>query len=188
MAPSNPDVIYVQYTESQFLNLDAIYKSVDGGNSFVLHTKVTRRVYQESALGGFGWYFGKIRVNPSNENDLFLLGLAYTDMMLCLQAGTQFWMMTPQKPMLINTIWSSAEVICIWLPMVACTKVNWMEIRIGKTLKHTCYPILPPAVNPHRPDYFGGAQDNGTSSWQCMDLRGWERIWGGWLSKQLFAR
>ena len=24
------------------------------------------------ALGGFGWYFGKIRVNPSNDDDIFL--------------------------------------------------------------------------------------------------------------------
>ena len=36
------------------------------------------------------------------------------------------------------------------------------------------------AVNPHRPElFYGGAQDNGTSSGNASDLRGWERIWGG---------
>jgi len=182
MAPSNPDVIYVQYTESQFLNLDAIYKSVDGGNSFVLHTQGNQTGLPGSALGGFGWYFGKIRVNPSNENDLFLLGVG----LYRYDAMSASWNTVLDDDAAKNPHADKHDLIFSGGYMYLATdgglykgKLNgnpdWQDIEnIPATQFYRT------AVNPHRPElFYGGAQDNGTSSGNASDLRGWERIWGG---------
>ena len=58
------------FTKKLGLDFGGIYRSTDGGNSWSLRSTSSR-----VSLGGFGWYFGKIRVNPADENDIFLLGV-----------------------------------------------------------------------------------------------------------------
>ena len=31
----------------------------------------------EGVLGGFGWYFSKVRINPWNDNDISVLGVSF---------------------------------------------------------------------------------------------------------------
>ena len=52
--------------------LQGIYKSADAGDSF---ETIATDFIPENALGGFGWYFGKIGVNPFNENEISVLGV-----------------------------------------------------------------------------------------------------------------
>ncbi len=48
-----------------------VYKSTDGGNSWVK----THEGYIESVINTYGYYFGQIRHNPSNLDQLYVLGV-----------------------------------------------------------------------------------------------------------------
>ena len=70
IAPTNPDVLYAWYDmPNQSVEL---YRSEDGGDTWV--SKSTGTLYGMNST--FGWYFGQIRVDPNNENRIYLLGMA----------------------------------------------------------------------------------------------------------------
>ena len=69
IAKSNPNVLYAFYDMDNYEV--GVYKSVNGGQSW------TRT--NDGNLAGmnsnFGWYFGQIRVDPANENRVFVMGV-----------------------------------------------------------------------------------------------------------------
>ncbi|MCB0687525.1 MAG: hypothetical protein KDC53_13410, partial [Saprospiraceae bacterium] len=74
LATTNPDRLYAVYVGLDY-ELEQIYTSDDAGESWS-----TIPISSSSGLGtepflGFGWYFGKVRVNPKDENELYLLGV-----------------------------------------------------------------------------------------------------------------
>ena len=72
IAPSNPSIAYAAFANDPGYFL-GFYRSTDGG--------VTWAQTNDAALGGlysnFGWYFGKIFVNPRNANDAVVCGVEY---------------------------------------------------------------------------------------------------------------
>ncbi|HHM21867.1 MAG TPA: hypothetical protein ENJ20_07565, partial [Bacteroidetes bacterium] len=72
IAPSNPAVLYACYTTDPVTNtFDGIYKSEDAGSSWT-------RVDQSDisfVFSSFGWFFGNLRVHPTESNDVSLLGV-----------------------------------------------------------------------------------------------------------------
>ncbi|RMA58669.1 VPS10 domain-containing protein [Ulvibacter antarcticus] len=71
ISESNPSIIYARYTTNPITNVfNGIYKSTDDGNNWTLVTL--------GALSGidasFGWYFGNIRVHPTNPDEVYVLG------------------------------------------------------------------------------------------------------------------
>ncbi len=182
LAESDPDVVYVQYTNAQTLNLESIYKSTDGGNSFQLHTQGTENGLPGSALGGFGWYFGKIRVNPSNPNDIFLLGVG----LYRYYPEEGVWRTVLDDNSENNPHADKHDLIFRDDEMYLATDGGlykgqlygnpaWQDIENIPTTQ-----FYRTAVNPHEPEFFyGGAQDNGTSVGNAEALNEWQRIWGG---------
>jgi len=68
---SDPATIYARYTTNEITNaFSALYRSNDNGDNWTLVTS--------SALSGidssFGWYFGNLRVNPIDPDDVIVLG------------------------------------------------------------------------------------------------------------------
>lgn len=182
LAESDPDVVYVQYTNAQTLNLESIYKSTDGGNSFQLHTQGTENGLPGSALGGFGWYFGKIRVNPTNPNDIFLLGVG----LYRYYPDEGAWKTVLDDNSENNPHADKHDLIFRDDEMYLATDGGlykgqlygnpaWQDIENIPTTQ-----FYRTAVNPHEPEFFyGGAQDNGTSVGNAEALNEWQRIWGG---------
>lgn len=73
VSESDPSTVYARYTTNKVTNeFDGLYKSIDNGDNWTLVTPA-------SALSGidanFGWYFGNLRVNPTNSSEVYIVGL-----------------------------------------------------------------------------------------------------------------
>ncbi len=180
-APSNPDVVYALYVgeNSQLYN---IYKTADAGQSWSAIMEFGNfNGLPTNVLGGFGWYFGKIRVNPANPDEVFVLGV---DLWRTPNSGQSWLESVPpwwtyevhaDKHDLVYTP-SGAILLATDGGLYRSTDggFNWEDIEDIPTTQF--YRV---AYNPHQPDwYYGGAQDNGTSGGPSLDYQ-WPRIFGG---------
>ncbi|HZV71054.1 MAG TPA: T9SS type A sorting domain-containing protein [Saprospiraceae bacterium] len=166
------------YTES----LTGIFKSHDGGTSWEVVPADPLGGLPCDLFGSFGWYFEALKVNPENPDDIFLLGV---DLYRTLDGGVSWFLAAPE--------WWTYEVHADKHDLVfAAGKIilgtdggayrspvdqslPWMDIEnIPSTQFYRT------AFNPHLPDqYFGGAQDNGTSGGNAGILNEWSRYYGG---------
>ena len=71
IAPSNPAVAYVAYADDPG-NFLGSYKTTDGGDTWTR----TNDANLSSLYSNFGWYFGKVFVNPTNENNVYIFGVS----------------------------------------------------------------------------------------------------------------
>lgn len=182
MSGTDPDVLLVEYVGSN-LELEAIYKTIDGGDTWLpIPTNEFDNGLSSTALGGFGWYFGKIRVNPDNDDDILLLGV---DLWRTLDGGENWFQASP--PWWQYTVHADKHDL-VFLPsgnILLATDgglyrsdidmITWEDIENIPTTQF--YRV---AYNPHTPDfYYGGAQDNGSTGGNAQDINGWPRIYGG---------
>ncbi len=84
ISPSEPNVLYAGYTSHPVFNFfDGIYKSDNGGTSWSrVDDSPIDWIYDT-----FGWFFGNLRVHPTNSDDVSLLGIA----LLRSQDGGKEW-------------------------------------------------------------------------------------------------
>lgn len=182
LCASSPNVIYAQYADSNSF-LGGIYRSDDFGETWTsLPVDPDDNFFGAFPLGGFAWYFGKIRVNPNNPDDFYLLGV---DLWRTLDGGQSWNMVTP--------IWFTGQVHADKHDLVFFEdesvllgtdggiyksdkdNFDWEDIENIPTNQ-----FYRTAYNPHRPDlYYGGAQDNGTTGGNADDIDDWERLFGG---------
>ncbi|MGH7491992.1 MAG: hypothetical protein ACREOO_06315, partial [bacterium] len=73
VAPSHPATIYAMYANDPG-NFDGIHKSTDHGTTW---RRVPATGLPGSFLGGFGWYFGNIKVDPLNPDVVYALGVQF---------------------------------------------------------------------------------------------------------------
>lgn len=72
ISQSDPNVLYATYTIDKVRNyFDGVYKSTDAGTSWdlVAFNQI------DDVFASFGWFFGNIRVNPTDPDDIFCLGV-----------------------------------------------------------------------------------------------------------------
>jgi photosystem II stability/assembly factor-like uncharacterized protein len=159
----------------------AIYKSSDGGMTWDSISLDPSGGWQCVVVGGFGWYFEYLKVNPENPQDIFILGVgSYRT----LDGGATWFNATPEWESDVHAdkhdlvfahgnvylgtdggaykrdidfvnVWEDIE----YIPSTQYYRTEW---------------------NPHTPDlYYGGAQDNGTSGGNASLFNDWTRLWGG---------
>lgn len=177
ISSTNPGVVYVRYagTNSQ---LFGIYKTENGGTTW----NPIDITGLEDALGGFGWYFSRMAVNPLDDNELYILGVELWHR----NPATASWdILTPpwwqysvhaDKHDLVfsasNTLYLATDG---GLYKTGDNGATWEDIENIPTTQF--YRV---AYNPHQPDvYYGGAQDNGTTGGNAAAIGEWERIYGG---------
>ncbi len=170
----SPEIIYAIYADN-IGYFAGIYKSVNGGDSW---TRTNDGVLS-NLYSSFGWWFGNIRVDPSNQNNVFVLGL---DVYKTTNGGSSWSyssgsMHVDQHGMFIHPanpnfvvvgndggVYKSLNSGSSW------TKVSIMPI----TQFYTC------EVDYQFPNrYYGGTQDNGTNRTLTGNLNDWQQIFGG---------
>lgn len=179
MCPTDPSNVYAMYVSSD-LDLEAIYKTTDAGSTWAEVPTYDTGV-PEGQMGGFGWYFGKLGIDPNDCNTLHLLGV---DMQSTFDGGASWIESVPP--------WWTYEVHADKHDIVYTASGNvllgtdgglyktsdfntWEKIENNPTSQF--YRV---AWNPHQPDfYYGGMQDNGTSGGNAAGINSWERLFGG---------
>lgn len=180
VSASNPNRLYAVYVGDTY-NVSEIYLSNDAGATWVpTNANSGANGLDPNALGGFGWYFGRIYVDPNNENHIILPGV---DQYESYDAGANWTLNVPE--------WWTYEVHADKHALIfqdANTMIIGTDGGMYKTedLGGTWTPLgeLPITqfyrveANTFDPGQFaGGAQDNGsTSGNQTMP---WSRDFGG---------
>ncbi|HRI00132.1 MAG TPA: T9SS type A sorting domain-containing protein [Saprospiraceae bacterium] len=187
--PKNPKIVYARYNRSAScdggpLGQQAVelYKTIDGGEKWssinLFNTDLPCR-----ALGGFGWYFNSIAVNPNNDKEIYLSGV---DLFKSDNSGENWTLAAPE--------WWTYEVHADkhdlkfveqgksfllatdgGLYHYSSSTKQWKDIENIPT--NMCYRV---AYNPHNSNlYYGGMQDNGSTGGNAARIDQWDRIFGG---------
>lgn len=169
-----PNVLYAIYADAG-AEFAGIYKSQNGGDSW--------SATSTGALGGmysnFGWYFGQIRVDPTNPNNVFALGVpTYRS-----TNGGSSWSESGANMHVDH----HALEFCPSLPSRVYegndgglyrsnnSGGTWSKLYDQPT--NQFYAITIDHLAPHR--LYGGTQDNGTLRTPDGGVDTWEPIFGG---------
>lgn len=175
-APNNVFAITVGSDRS----FSAIYRSQDHGRTY--QEIPTDSLRAENPLRNFGWFFAKIEVNPNDPDNIFVLGV---DLWETKDGGLNWEQATP--PWWQYEVHADKHDLDI-LPngdMYLATDGGlyrshiddreWVDVENIPTTQF--YRV---AYNPHNPtEYYGGAQDNGTTAGNEDNINEWPRIYGG---------
>ncbi|MGB5288859.1 MAG: T9SS type A sorting domain-containing protein, partial [Ignavibacteriaceae bacterium] len=169
----NPEIIYALYNDGT--NIISLYKSTNFGNSW---TDVDPDNELNGGTGGFSWYFGQVRVHPTNPDIVFVLDVA---LMRSSNSGTN-WSENYQTHVDHHALAfnpNDANIVILGndggMNKSTNAGVNWgAHIQLPAT---QFYEIGLDANNSLA--YYGGTQDNGTNRTQNGGLNNWQHIYGG---------
>ncbi|MFK7972642.1 MAG: T9SS type A sorting domain-containing protein [Bacteroidia bacterium] len=159
--------------------LEGVYKTSDGATSW---SRISTDSVRPGLLGGFGWYFGKIGVNPTDDNNIYILGV---DLFSTTDGGQDWDYAAP--PWFFYDVHADKHDIHFIGPdhiLLATDGGLYETIDRGaswsdnENIPNTQFYRI--AHNPHQPNlYYGGAQDNGSTGGDNTDINNWPRIFGG---------
>lgn len=171
---SSPEIIYAIYADN-IGYFAGVYKSVNGGDSWTR----TNDGALSSLFSSYGWWFGNIRVNPVNPNNVFVLGL---DIYKTTNGGGSWYYSSgsihvdqhgmyihPANPNFIvagndGGVYVSSNNGSSWI----------YRSTMPITQFYTC------EVDYQFPNrYYGGTQDNGTNRTLTGNQNDWQPIYGG---------
>ncbi|MCF8424824.1 MAG: T9SS type A sorting domain-containing protein [Bacteroidia bacterium] len=179
MSKQNANKIYVSVCDSTY-NLENIYVSTNGG---ALFTALPGSANASGLYSGFGWYFGKITVNPSNDNEILIAGVEHYK---SSDGGNSFalnqppwWNYNPHADIHDIQFKSSSNYIIATdggLYETFDDGGNWYKLDDIPNTQF--YKVNYNPFNSN--EYLGGAQDNGTMSGGLTSgVNNWIRIFGG---------
>jgi len=174
--PQNGQRVMASYAGAD-LTFNAIYETLDGGTTWKKNAAVGLDPYFQ---GGFAWYFGKIRINPYNAKDIWILGVNTFRSV----DGGQSWAFAVGSN---NDVHVDHHDITFTDPNAFLLATdgglyqstddgqNWNKIEQIPTTQF--YRV---AYNPFKSDvYYGGAQDNGTVVGNSFGKNDWTPVFGG---------
>lgn len=179
ISKSNPNTVYALYGTSDGATLPSLYKTTDAGANW---SNIMINTLDLASYGSFGWYFGKIYVDPNDVNTLYLPGV---DLLYSTDGGENWNLRTPN--------WWTYEVHADGHFMhffssndfIYCTDgglyrtndagVTWTDIE--NIPNNQFYYVTENQNNPG--EYAGGVQDNGTMVGNASTLNSYQRVYGG---------
>ncbi len=175
LAPSNPQVIYAIYADHPGYFM-GIYKTTDGGDTWFRVNDAAL----SNLFSSYGWYFGNIRVDPTNENVVYALGL---DLYRSTNGGNSWQNLTgysvhvdqhdlwidPQNPQHL-ILGNDGGIYVSNNGGISWTKSTDLPIT-------QFYRVTVDFLNPER--IYGGTQDNGTMRTLTGSVDDWQIIYWG---------
>ncbi|MFN4254959.1 MAG: hypothetical protein ACK4Q5_08155 [Saprospiraceae bacterium] len=165
MSEQDPQKIYAIYVDS-LSRWPWIYKTTNGGTSW----ESLNTIGLHSSYGDFGWYFGKIRLNPTNDEELFFLAIqlwrkaAGTTQFAIhggMHADVHDLVFAPSGTRYSATDGGVYRNLPGQGPWTRCKNLPTTQFY------HVNFNKWKPA------EWYGGAQDNGISSGNAQQFNGW---------------
>lgn len=177
---TKPENLYALYTMDS--NYGGLYRSQNGGTSW---TKTDPNNLLVSGFAGFSWYFGNVRVNPNDPEQVFVLDTAlmgsfdggrtwpifygYGGGPANLHVDHHALSFDPADPRYLISGNDGGMNIS------RDAGYGWEKIAVLPLTQF--YQI---AIDPLRPErLYGGTQDNGTVRTASGQLTDWDAIYGG---------
>lgn len=175
ISASNPDILYTIYADS-IGYFNGVYKTEDGGDSWIR----TNDNSLSSAYYSYGWWFGRIKVDPVDPDNAFVIGFD----IYRTQNGGMSW--SNQSGNNVHVDQHAVHIHPSNNNFVLLGNDGGLYIShnggttwtLNKTLPVTqFYTCEVDYQLPYR--LYGGTQDNGTNRTTTGELDDWERIYGG---------
>ena len=171
---SSPNIIYAIYADD-IGYFDGVYKSTNNGDSW------TRTIdgALSSLFSSYGWWFGNIRVDPANPNNVFVMGL---DVYKTTNGGSSWFyasgsMHVDQHGMYIHPsnpnfvvagndggVYKSTNAGSSWTFITSMPITQFYTCEVDYQFSNR---------------YYGGTQDNGTNRTLSGTVNSWQQIYGG---------
>jgi photosystem II stability/assembly factor-like uncharacterized protein len=180
ISQSNPDILYALYADgSNYLEL---YKTDNFGTTWT-NADPDREI--DNGTGGFSWYFGQVRIHPTNPSTVYAMDVAF---MRSIDGGAN-WPIIYGYGSSIPDLHVDHHALAFHptnpdyliegndggINISTDGGVNW--IKTAELPVTQFYEIGLDRNNPQR--LYGGTQDNGTLRTLTGALNDWDRIYGG---------
>lgn len=175
---NDSSTLIAQFVGSNY-EMEGLYSSNNMGDSW---EKLSSSGLAANALGGFGWYFGKIRSNPFDPSQLFVLGVG-----LWQSANMGNTFVGNQGNIIGGAVHADKHDMAFidtntfllatdgGLYKTTDGGQTWEDIE---NIANTQFYRV--AVDHHNSGFYcGGAQDNGTIYGSFSDSANWTRLLGG---------
>lgn len=182
MSKQNSKKLYATYVDSLHRYYNT-YKTIDGGETWTELEYNSNQIFTYGGPGGdFGWFFGKIRVAPENDDILYILGVNLWE----VSDNGDKWRSITENSLGVHVDNHDMQFIDNKTAIVATdgglykgilkTNGDWSFEDIDEIAISQFYRV---AVNPHQSGiYTGGLQDNGTIEGSYTSINAWQRVWG----------
>ena len=172
---SNPTILYAVYADKTGY-FDGVYKTVNGGEEWVQ----TNDGSLSNSFQSFGWWFGRIKVDPVNPDIAYVIGF---DLYKTSNGGNSWSNISSnsvhvdQHEIFIhpenNSLLFLANDGGFYKSMNGGNSWTWIN-NIPMTQFYTC------EIDEQFPErLYGGTQDNGTNRTMAGAVDNWEFIYGG---------
>jgi len=171
--PNNGQHVVATYANTN-LAFGGLYETFDGGLSWQQNAGTGLDLNLQS---NFAWYFGKVRINPFNAQDIWILGVnTYRSL-----NGGQTWFLGVDGPHVDHhdlAFLSATQFLLGTDGGLYRSNDNGQNWQRAENIPTTQFYRV--AYNPHQPDfYYGGAQDNGTIAGNAGQVNAWNHLFGG---------
>jgi len=181
MSKRNPKKLYATYVDSLHRYYNT-YKTIDGGDSWA---ELRYNSEQINTYGGpgqdFGWYFGKIKLAPNNDDILYILGVNLWE----VTNNGATWKNVMKNSNGVHVDNHDLQFINNKTAFVATDgglykgeqdiEGKWLFEDADNIAISQFYRV---AINPHTDIYIGGTQDNGTIEGNYKSLNAWQQVRG----------
>lgn len=138
----------------------------------------------EGETGGFGWYFGDIRIDPNDDNLLYFLDVELWGAFVSGNSASWFtigppWWWYEVHADKHDLVWANGNMyLATDGGLYRSSDMLGYEWDDMENIPTTQFYRV--AYNPHQPNWhYGGAQDNGTTGGNANNINEWPRIYGG---------
>lgn len=174
ISKTNPLILYAIYADKTGYFL-GVYKTTDGGDSwFRINDDDLEWIYSS-----YGWYFGQIRVDPTDPDIVYALGI---DTYKSLDGGNSWQLITfephvDHHDLYIDPNNPSHLYLATDGGFYISNNAGWLWNKSYDLPITQFYDITVDFQNPER--IYGGTQDNGTVRTLTGSLSDWEIIYCG---------